>query len=490
MSVDFSDDPAATGFFAPTRFEASLHDCEVEGEIPAAITGTFYRACVDRRYPKRFADDNILNDDGAIDMFRFDDGHVDYRSRHVRTQRFLDERQARRALYGRYRNKTTSVSQVRDRSHNTANTAPVYHGGRLFMLKESEPPTEMDPHSLRTLGEYDYGGGLTSVSFTAHPKIDMATGEMLAFGYEATGDQSTDIDIYWIAPTGRIGRRVRVQAPYVSEMHDWAISEKHIVLPTTGMVTSPERIERGELYWAFDPDIPVRVGIMPRDGEAKDMRWFKVPPRHGMVHSINAVTEGGKVHLYAPITEYPYFGLFPTVDGGMGDPSQSHCTVRRWTFDLSKSDDDAFSEDILYNVLGSSFSRMDDRYVGHPFRYSFLSITDPAYPYDEARGGRLPRPISNAYARFDHATGGMETLHVGHTHMLLEPSFIPRSKDAPEGDGYLIGVAGNLAEMRSELIIADARHLADGVIARVRMPFRLHSQVHGWWVPKAELPFA
>ena len=41
----------------------------------------------------------------------------------------------------------------------------------------------------------------------------------------------------------------------------------------------------------------------------------------------------------------------------------------------------------------------------------------------------------------------------------------------------------------SELVIADAHHLADGPVARVKLPFRLHMQVHGWWVPSEVLPF-
>ena len=38
MGVTFSSDPTAQGFFAPLRFEADLHDCEVEGEIPSGNT--------------------------------------------------------------------------------------------------------------------------------------------------------------------------------------------------------------------------------------------------------------------------------------------------------------------------------------------------------------------------------------------------------------------------------------------------------------------
>ena len=43
--------------------------------------------------------------------------------------------------------------------------------------------------------------------------------------------------------------------------------------------------------------------------------------------------------------------------------------------------------------------------------------------------------------------------------------------------------------MKSELVIADAQHLAEGPIARVKLPFRLHMQVHGCWVSALDLPF-
>jgi carotenoid cleavage dioxygenase len=37
------------------------------------------------------------------------------------------------------------------------------------------------------LGVYDFEGQLTSRTFTAHPKFDFATGEMMAYGIEAKG---------------------------------------------------------------------------------------------------------------------------------------------------------------------------------------------------------------------------------------------------------------------------------------------------------------
>jgi carotenoid cleavage dioxygenase len=83
----------------------------------------------------------------------------------------------------------------------------------------------------------------------------------------------------------------------------------------------------------------------------------------------------------------------------------------------------------------------------------------------------------------------MSSYFAGDTHSLQEVCFVPR-KNGAEGEGYIMGVASNYAEMRSELIIADAQRLEEGDVARVILPFRATSQVHGRWMDEDQLPFA
>ena len=488
MGLNFTNDPAKQGFFAPLRFEADIRDCEVEGEIPSEISGTFYRCGGDRQYPPRFPNDAAFNEDGFVDMFRFSNGHVDFKSRYVRTDRFAAERKARKALFGLYRNRLTNDPSVKDVSLNTANTNVVFHGGKLFALKEDSPPTEMDPHTLATKGAWRFDGKLESLTFTAHPKIDPVTGEMIAFGYEAKGDLTNDVALYRIDKAGKITRQVWLKAPVVSMMHDMAVSEKHIVIPTTGYGTSWDRLKSGKVHWAWDPTQPIYVAVIPRDGDSKDVRWFK-GPEAGVIHTLNARTEGDKVHLDAPVFFGNPFPWMEMMDGTPFNPARAMCTIRRWTFDLN-SKKDTWEESILFPNFSNrgDLARLDDRYVTHAYRYSFLGINDASKPFDEARGGNMKGRVTNCYARFDHATGKIDSVFAGDTHGLSEVQFVPRKPDAPEGDGYLIGVANNFAEMKSELIIADATKLSEGVIGRVKLPFRLHSQVHGNWVSSDLVP--
>lgn len=490
MSVKFGNDGFHVGFFAPMRFEADIHDCEVDGEIPADLDGSFYRTCIDRRYPQRYANDIAFNADGAVDLFRFRNGHVDFKTRFIRTPRYVAERQARKALFGVYRNAYTNDPAVAQMSMNTGNTTPIVHAGKLFSLKDSSPPMLLDPHTLKTLGEYDFEGRMTASTFTAHPKIDPVSGEMIAFSYEAKGELTDDLAVHFISKEGRLMREVWFKGPAVTMMHDFAITQKHVILPMTGMVTSLQRLQMGLNHWAYDKDMPCYIGILPRDGEARDVRWFQGPPSRAMlIHATNARTEGNKVILDAPVARGNFNPQFPNLDGSPFDDEARKNTIRRWTFDLNSSKDTWEEEIIFPDITPTSFARMDDRYLTLPFRYSFNMLTDNSFPYDETRGGNLTGKVANVWYRFDHANGKINKFFAGDTHTLFEPQFVPRSPDAPEGDGYLIGVANDFAEMKSELVIVDAHAMEAGAIARVKLPFRLHMQVHGWWVSSGELPF-
>ena len=102
MSVDFRGHPMfPLGFNSPTRFEADVYDCEVWGEIPRDIEGTFYRMQCDFEYrPPKNEWMTGFNGDGHISRFRFTNGSVDYKGRYVKTTRIMAERRDRNNWYG------------------------------------------------------------------------------------------------------------------------------------------------------------------------------------------------------------------------------------------------------------------------------------------------------------------------------------------------------------------------------------------------------
>jgi len=485
MVQRFGDQHFSGDFFATLRFEGEIFDCEVQGEIPREIRGTFYRLGGDWLYPPKSPMDAPFSADGYISMFRFSNGRVDYRGRFVRTPRYLANRKAGRQLFGIYRNRSTDEPSVRSLSGTVANTTPVIHAGRLFATKEDAKPYEIDPHTLETRGAWDFHGKYKSETFTAHPKIDPATGEMICFGYEAAGEASKDVFVYTIDRSGQVTREVRLQAPYVSEMHDMAITRTHIVLPMYPLTTDKQWLAAGNTHWYWDERLPSYLCVLPRDGDAKDVRWIK-GPSHAMVHTLNATTEGNRLVIDGAVSDANPFPFFPNRDGTPWTPQTGGSSIRRWSLDLS-SRHEGWEEQNPFPMAPGGLPRIDDRFISMPYRYGYMGYFDPTRPIDPQLMAGRAFPMTNCLGRYDMSTGKLDTLFVGSDGSLQECTFVPRRGSAAEGEGYLVGVYTNLAASRSELIVIDAPRMQE--LARVILPIRISEQVHGAWAPYEDLPF-
>src|SRR5262245_7127097 len=425
MSVDFRGHPMfPPGFNSPTRFEGDVYDCEVWGEIPTDIEGTFVRMQCDFEYrPPKNEWPTGFNGDGHISRFRFANGSVDYKGRYVRTARLMAERHARKRLYGVYRNRYTDDPSVKDIPRSAANTHAYWHGGKLFVLKEDSLPWYVDPHTLETYGEWNFNGRWTATTMSAHPKVDPVTGEMIGYGYQARGDLSDDIAVYTINPQGAVVKEVWLKAPYVGIIHDIAITQKHVLIPVIARVTSLERLKSGEPMWEWNGSYPTMVGVLPRDGDGKDVRWYKGPARNTL-HFLNATDRGSKITMELPTSS------------GERDPSQ----IRRWTFDLKNKKKDAeFQEDVVSTTPGF-LPRMDDRFLSLDYRYAFLSSRDNSKPADKTRAPGLGPMASNVIQRLDVRSGEIKQCFVEPVHGLQETCFVPRKNAKDEGDGYVMAI--------------------------------------------------
>jgi carotenoid cleavage dioxygenase len=480
----FPDLPIYTDFNTPSRMEVDIYDLEVEGEIPADINGAFYRVGPDPQYPPRMGDDIYFSADGMVSMFRFQNGHVDFKCRYVRTDRFNAERKARRALFGYYRNPYFDDSSVQGMIRGTANTNVVFHAGQLFALKEDSPPVAMDPLTLETKGNWDFYGKLTSQTFTAHPKIDPQTGEMIAFGYASNGIDTDDITYYVISPKGEIVHEVWFKMPYAAMQHDFGVTKDYVVFHVVPICSSLERAKAGKPTFGWDSTKEVYVGVLPRRGEARDLRWFKAPNQFTS-HVMNAYNEGTKIYFDTPVAEGNMFPFFPDVHGAAFDPQKAASRLTRWTIDYA-SGSTSFERKQLTQMVGE-FPRMDDRYAMEYYRHGYLALTDLSKPIDTKLTAIIKGMFLNCYGHIDLATGKEQVYHVGPVSTLQEPTFIPKSERAAEGEGYLVGLVNRHLERRSDLILLDAQHISDGPIATIRLPLHLRDGLHGNWVPESQL---
>jgi carotenoid cleavage dioxygenase-like enzyme len=471
----------APELFKATGFEADVHDCEIEGKVPADLNGAFYRVGPDPQYPLHPR--NIPFDgEGHVSMFRIRDGRVDYRSRFVRNERYLAQDEARRSLFPIYRNPSQDDPSVKGLSRCTANTHVINHGNLLLALKEDGPPSALDLLTLDTVvPNYTFDGKLPSKTFTAHPKRDPVTGNLLAFGYEAEGFGSNVVSMFEITPQGSVIWNVKIQVPYVGLLHDFAVTEKHIAFYIIPLAFDEAQMQRGGIHWSWDGTRPTYFGFMRRGGDGRDIRWIQGPTRSA-THVMGAFDHGEKLIVDVEMSMSNPFPFVPMRDGSRWDPIAGASHITRLTVDLAGREPTAYGMEEMYPHVGG-LPRQDDRYHTMPYRIGFLPCPDPS--------ARDPRTAAACYARFDHQTRSATLYNAGLGTALAECCFAPRSAGAAEGAGYLMGVATRQQENgRADLVILDAEHLADGPVAIVRLPIRAVAQVHGWWVPEAQLPVA
>ena len=472
----FPDIPMYQGWGKPLRIESDLRDLEpVLGAVPQDLNGTLYRCGPDRQYPPRTGSDIFIDGEGMAHLFRFQDGHVDYRSRWVRTERFLLQAAARRSLFGRYRNRYTNDPSVAGRNQGTANTNAIWHGGKLLILKEDSLPMEVHPDTLETLGEWNYEGAVKAVSLTAHPKLDQHRNELLTYSYQAGGDGSRDAVFYVIDARGKVAHELWFEMPYPGMVHDFAVTDTHVIVPFWPLITDMEVVRNGGPYYQWHADEDCHFAVFPRRGRNSDIRWYRGPAASAG-HMMNACNEGSLLHLDVCLYQGNCFEFFPSHDGSAFVPCMPK--LARLSFDLDKEGADYQAGIRLESPC--EMPRIDERYIGKPYRYGYMLCRPPEVSAAGSMG-------LSAIGCYDHQTGRLCTWSPGPDSGVQEPIFVPRHPGATEGDGYLLVLVNRMTENRSDLAILDARQVESGPVALLRMEIRVRSTFHGMWVPAGAL---
>ena len=174
--------------YGAIQMECEANDLIVEGEIPSDLNGTLYRAGPNQRFAPR-GDYHLFAGDGMVHAFHIKDGKANYNNRWVRTAKFnIEDKEGRCVINAMnpFDCEPEYSDFVLTDKEGLANTATVWHGGRLLVMEEGHRPYELDPVTLESIGSWDFRGKLQT-AMTAHPKIDPDTGEMIFFAYMATG---------------------------------------------------------------------------------------------------------------------------------------------------------------------------------------------------------------------------------------------------------------------------------------------------------------
>jgi carotenoid cleavage dioxygenase-like enzyme len=467
MQQDVASTPGRTNL-APISFEADAPFLKVQGELPRELNGTLYRNGPNPQFDAPGA--HWFVGDGMLHAFHLENGRASYRNRWIRTPKWQAEHDAGRALFGGFGRKLPDAPASIPSDGGVANTNILFHGGRLLALEEGHLPTEIEPGTLKRRGYCDYQGGISG-PFTAHPKIDPATGEMVFFGYNAAGPLTPVLSFGSINASGVVTRFDRLAAPYASMVHDFIVTENHLLFPVLPITGSMERAMKGNAAYAWEPDKGAYVGVMKRNGSAGDIVWFRAESCY-VFHVMNAWEEGSRI--IADVMQFEEAPLFNHPDGSPTDPKKSSARLCRWSFDLA-GNTDRFTQTYLDDITGE-FPRIDDRRAGRVSSHGWYACANPDLPMFGALSGLVH--VDGKGSRLAHYL-----LPAGDT--ISEPVFVARGHEAAEGDGWLLAVVWRARENRSDLAVFNATGIEAGPVALVQLGHRVPDGFHGNWVEAA-----
>ncbi len=445
--------PYLTGIHKPMTEEVTLANLKVDGEIPAQLDGRYLRIGPNPVTAPDEASYHWFVGDGMAHGIRITDGKAEwYRNRWIRSNAVSD---------GLGEDRKPGMRKPRT---DTANTNIVEIGGRTFAIVEAGGfPVELTDE-LETVAHNPFDGSLQN-AFSAHPHMDPKTGEMHAICYDAPV-----MDTVWHVVIGKDGKVKREEPIAVAQgpsIHDCQITENHVLVFDLPATFSMKRMLAGFAFpYDWNPDHKARVGLCPRDGSGADTIWCDVDPCY-VYHPANAFeTDGGKVIVDVVVHESTYAR---TTFGPGGEWSR----LERWTVDpVSKKVDRK-----VLNDRAQEFPRYDER----------LSTSDYRYIYSIALAGEPDQldMAGNELFKHDLKTGETAVRHFGDNRHPGEFVFVPRSPDAAEDDGWLIGLVIDMNNDTTELQILKANDIAGEPQAVIHVPHRIPPGFHGNWISAA-----
>lgn len=449
-----------------------------QGRVPEDLAGTLYRNGAGNHLS-----DYIIDGDGLVSAVTFTPGSpVRVRSRYVRTPAYAASLGAgdgdgppvrlagANAAGGRLRNLLRLPAAQ-------ANTSVAMIDGRLLALWEADMPWELEPDTLATLGRCDIDGALApsgplgrrlNSPYSAHPCWDPATAELWNFGC-----------VYGPRPTLRIYRSKRggptehlrsIGLPHRYMVHDFAMTATHLVFCLGPVVLDMPAMMSGRqstfeaMRWHGDE--PTRILLAPRAGGpvrvVETDPWFQW-------HFAGAYDDGPDI-----VFDLVRFRSWTVMHEALS--SLSHLT-----------DPNSSPVGRLWRYRVDSAGKVEDHQLhGLPLEWPTIdprrSTTAHRDVYGAAATDAASGVVFSALARYDTERGEVDLHDYGPGHLVGEPLFVPADPSRLDDEGWLIAYETDLTTGTTDIVVFDARNVADGPVCTLPVPESLGYTFHGQWV--------
>jgi all-trans-8'-apo-beta-carotenal 15,15'-oxygenase len=439
----------------------------LRGRIPAELTGAFYRNGPARHMLGGQRYHHLFDGDGMVQKYSLSERGIVHQGRFVRTEKFLADSAAGRPVRAAFGTNPPGAEPVMaPDAINVANTSVVDHGGELMALWEGGSATVIDAQTLATRERKVWSPDYAGMPFSAHPKIE-PDGTLWNFGITSSLGL---LSIYRVKPSGELAGATTIKVPEIAMVHDFAVTERHLVFLLPPLVFDRARSEAGETFLdshVWRPELGMRVLLLPKD-QLDAPQWFELPA--GFVfHVGNACEDRGVIRLdciRSPSAWNATVALKELMQGRY--EAREHASVALLEIDPKAG---RARQSLLPQV--AEFPRVDPRIVGR--RY--------AQVFSAARVDAGDGPGFDAVMRMDVTSGRHEVYRYGADVMVEEHVFVPRRHGSGrEGDGWLVGTALDLKREQMLFSVFDAQHLADGPVAQASLARVMPLGLHGIFV--------
>jgi len=444
-------------------------DVSVSGRLPQGLHGTLLR----NGPGKRSLSSMYLDGAGMLRALTIEpSGRVRYRSRYVRTEKYLAEQYSRTPkLRGAGTQLPGGVLGNAFRlPASEANTHVLWHQNQLLALYEGGAPYRIDRETLETRSLERFQGGLPPhVAFSAHPHRDHTNDEIINFGTEV-GLQGPHIRVFRLPASGGFQTFARIPLRHMSFIHDFALSPRYATFLIAPLVAHLGRSFMGlESFFEcvrFQPELGTQVWIVPRDGSAPfsfEIEAF-VP-----AHVLSAYEVGDE--LWIDIVEAKTWdGIAPELPTFR--TATFECMRDQYTYRHRIDLKTRRSTREVLNATPCDFPRTDPRTSGGRSRFAYLAA-NPAPGVGGLYRCLLGLDVEqNTQTLFDHGPG----------HMAQEPIFVPAHAHAAENEGYVFQPVYVSKTQTSDVCVFDAAHLDAGPLCTLHIPVNAGLSFHGEWL--------
>jgi carotenoid cleavage dioxygenase-like enzyme len=309
------------------------------------------------------------------------------------------------------------------------------------------------------IGKFDFNSKWKH-NFTAHPKIDPLTGEMIIFG--SSEDVFKPGFYYGVCDKqGNVTTDLFVKLEFSTFLHDFAITKNYSVFMVNPLVFDMDGIWEGKTGFKFEREKGSSFLLIPRHcKDTKDIIELKTKGFFAF-HTMNAFEESTNEIKFSACKYMEGNPLSFELKESEVD-SKIKIDLCEWTLNLKTKE---VTEETLISDINVEFPIISQSLVGQKNQFSY-------FLKGEGFGIVKYNSKSKKTKVFDYEKGFFGG----------EPFFVPRQNGKSEDDGYLMNFVWDSKTGKSFFFVIDAFNLK--LVSKITLPRRVPSGFHGTWIQK------